>query len=566
MSPHVEGARRLTDYAIAFEFMTKLASAMTEQGVVENAFELFQQLFAPSAIVYASIQDGEVVDVVARAPAGFDVGAAKASMTLLATDHARTPSGKGFDVKVGSAPTYAVIRVEDVRFVEYLDHYLNLTLAVAPVLGLALTNARTYQSLQDEQRRQRFLAEAGVVLGASLDAKETLRALAEVTVEEMADLCVVDLVEADGLPVRLQAVHADPTKAHACRVLEGVRLEDANIARTAIETASPHLVSEVTEDYLQSVAQSPEHLSALRELDPKSVLSVPILLRGRLLGTLTLATSRTTRRYRPADVAVAEELARRTAFALENARLYEIARRATRARDDVLGVVAHDLRNPLAAIVMATKLLRRHGAEPERRSSKPVERIERAAKRMQRLIDDLLDVARMDAGQLCVDCDRVSAGSLVREAIVAQGALTSEASIALVDELPSALPDVWADHDRVLQVFENLVGNAVKFTQPGGRIVVGAEQRGDDVIFRVEDSGAGIEPESQSHLFDRFWQAKRTGRVGAGLGLAIAKGIVESHGGRIWVESTPGQGAAFYFTVPVAGSRTRASAPLSRSA
>ena len=260
----------------------------------------------------------------------------------------------------------------------------------------------------------------------------------------------------------------------------------------------------------------------------------------------------TGRRYGPADLRLLEAVGRRAASALENARLFGAAQRAIQARDEVLGVVAHDLRGPLQTIRIQAALLRRIGPQPRPASVTPAEVIERAADRMQRLVQDLLDVTRMEHGILRIECRRVLAAQLVQDSALAQGPLAAASSLELELDIPPELPQVWADRDRVLQVFENLVVNAIKFSAPGRRVTVGARPREGSVLFWVADTGSGIPPDDLPHLFDRFWQARPEERRGTGLGLTIVKGIVEAHGGRIWVESVPGRGSTFYFTVPVA--------------
>jgi PAS domain S-box-containing protein len=233
----------------------------------------------------------------------------------------------------------------------------------------------------------------------------------------------------------------------------------------------------------------------------------------------------------------------------ELVRLEERLTHAVQSRDEVLGIVAHDLRNPLNAIMLSAARLRRSRAEPERRSAKPAETIERAATRMDRLIGDLVDITRIDAGQLSVELTSTPAGELVSASVEVEKSLAAAASIELRLALAADVPPVHADRDRLLQVLENLVGNAIKFTTPGGVVTVGAAPNAGDVRFWVEDTGSGILPENLPHVFDRFWQARPAGRKGAGLGLAIAKGIVEAHGGRIWAESH-GRGSVFAFTIP----------------
>jgi PAS domain S-box-containing protein len=244
----------------------------------------------------------------------------------------------------------------------------------------------------------------------------------------------------------------------------------------------------------------------------------------------------------------------------ERARLYAEAQRAVQVRDDIVGIVAHDLRSPLGVILMQAEALRMQGEvlrEPGE-LNRAVERIERSVIRMNRLVDDLLEVTRIEAGRLPVERGPLAVDELVAEIIEIQRPLAAAVALELREELAPDLPAAWADRHRLQQVFENLVGNALKFTTRGGAIVVGAAPRDGELLFWVADTGSGISSEELPHVFERFWQARRPGRRGAGLGLPIVKGIVEAHEGRIWVESTPGHGSTFFFTIPAAG---RASLP-----
>ena len=231
----------------------------------------------------------------------------------------------------------------------------------------------------------------------------------------------------------------------------------------------------------------------------------------------------------------------------------EALKRAIAARDEVLGFVAHDLRNPLSAILMQATLLERPAPDPERRDQKAKELIIRSAKRMNRLIQDLLDVATMEAGQFKVESSRLSASDLVGEAVEAHEMPAAASSVELRVDVPDDVPAIWGDRNRLLQVFENLISNAIKFTAAGGSITVAASPRNSDVLFSVADTGAGIDQEHLAHIFDPFWQAAtRERRLGAGLGLPITRGVVEAHGGELWVESHVGQGSTFFFTIPIA--------------
>jgi PAS domain S-box-containing protein len=400
-----------------------------------------------------------------------------------------------------------------------------------------------------------FLAEAAMILASTLDLEDTLAGVARLAVRQLADCVIVDVVEAEDAVQRLLVAHADPARARLAQELERIPLDRRrpHLASAILETAEPTLMSEIDAGFIESVAQGEDHLRLLRELDPRSMMAIPLRVHQRLLGGLLFISSTPARRYARSDLELAVELGQRAAIAIEHARLYDTARRATRMRDDVLGIVAHDLRNPLHTILMHTALLRRRGDEPERRSPRPVDAIERAAKRMDRLIEDLLDVTRMEAGHLSVEPKAVATRQVVSDSVEAQEALATAASLELRVDMAGALPEVWVDRDRLLQVFENLIGNALKFTRAGGVVTVGAAARdGGEVLFWVSDTGAGIAPDQLAHVFDRFWQSRKVGRRGAGLGLTIVRGIVEAHGGRIWAQSTPGEGSTFFFTMPTA--------------
>jgi signal transduction histidine kinase len=234
-------------------------------------------------------------------------------------------------------------------------------------------------------------------------------------------------------------------------------------------------------------------------------------------------------------------------------RMYDDARREVNAREEVLRIVSHDLRNPLNTISMSAGLMLEVDVPAEQRM-KQLSLIKRAGERMNRLIQDLLDVAKLEAGRLAVDPRPIEIAPLVTEAAEMLRPIAAEKSIRLDVVAADGLPRITADSGRVLQVLSNLVGNAVKFTPPDGRVTIRAEPFAGSVRFCVADTGAGIPPEQLPHIFGRFWQADRSDRRGIGLGLAIAKGIVEAHGGRISVESRVGEGTSFYFTLEGDGS------------
>ncbi len=409
-----------------------------------------------------------------------------------------------------------------------------------------------------EQRRiadeERFFAEVGSTLARTLDYEETVAGVARLVAGALADVCVVESVGDSGGLRRVTMNRRDAGEAPSGADRSAVSAEVAH-PLLGSSTLEPLLVPEVGAAFLDSVAKSEEHRRTLQALAPKSLIALPLDTHGRVAGALILVRTTPTPRYGPRDLVVAQEVGRRAALAIENARLYRLAQGAIRARDDMLGVVAHDLRNPLGGIALQAEYLLRKTPEADARTHKAAETITRATARMNRLIQDLLDVTRIESGQLSIEAAFQPIGQLVSEALEAQRPHAAEMAIALRSDLASELPEVRVDRDRLIQVFENLIGNALKFAPSGSQVVVGAQVRGPVVVFWVADNGPGIPTEAVPRLFDRFWQLKRADRRGAGLGLPIVKGIVEAHGGRIWVESVPGQGSTFFFTIPTVASR-----------
>jgi signal transduction histidine kinase len=226
-----------------------------------------------------------------------------------------------------------------------------------------------------------------------------------------------------------------------------------------------------------------------------------------------------------------------------------VAELLSQAREEVLGVVAHDLRNPLNTIITSTDLLLQEKLDPARRTEL-LEVALRTGKQMNRLIGDLLDTVRMHAGKFTLDIEDVTAASIFNQAEETFKPIAEKRGICLEAIPPERDVAVRADPFRVSQIVGNIVGNALKFTPPHGKVTMRADANDNHVAIHISDTGPGISPDDIAHLFDDFWQARRNDHRGVGLGLAIAKGVVEAHGGRIWCESTLGSGSTFSFTLP----------------
>jgi signal transduction histidine kinase len=410
--------------------------------------------------------------------------------------------------------------------------------------------------------RWRFLADASVALDASIEYEQTLANTVRLAVPEVADYCVVILLSEDGSTRWADSAHRDPTKRALLESLRGFLPPPSpeHPVRKALRTGQPQLVTDASVQVFKWWDGT--RLSIARALAPASTITVPMIARGRTFGAILFAvTAESGRRYGGRDLELATDVGRRAGFAIDHALLYQAAERAARARDELMAVVAHDLKNPLNTIQLSLRVLRHDDRSSEDRFSDAekhaLERhalgaVQRAAERMYRLIHDLLEVARADAGRLWIQPGPVDPEVLLREALDAHCEVAAAKSITLEATADEPLPSVLADRERIAQVFSNLIGNALKFTPNGGRVSVRGWRATAAVRFAVEDTGPGIPGDHQAHVFDRFWQAKNVSGMGTGLGLSIAKAIVEGHGGSISVESTPGQGSRFQFSLPMA--------------
>jgi signal transduction histidine kinase len=372
---------------------------------------------------------------------------------------------------------------------------------------------------------------------SSLDYSTTLTAITRLIVPLLGDVAFFDLVEEDGKIVR-----------YAPQLSRTILSATDTPQATVMESGQPMLVPACSSETMQrALSGGPsETLNA----EQGSLLLVPLQARDRNLGVMTCVMAGAGRHHSATDLRLAQQIAARAAMAVDNARLYFAARRAIRAREDVAAIVSHDLRNPLMGIRLHCEHLRETQEMRSPAGMRHVEAIERGVKSMERLIRDLLDMSRIEAGQLVIYRGEQELGSLVTEAVNAVRPLAERKGIGLAVTLPARAAEVYCDRERILQVLSNLLGNAVKFTGTDGTIKL--EVAGDDEqsTFIVRDTGVGIPPDHLPHLFERYWRANRTDNKGVGLGLYIAKAIIAAHGGDIVVESDVGAGTMVRFSIP----------------
>lgn len=423
-----------------------------------------------------------------------------------------------------------------------------------PLFTVVLRDVTERKRAEEDER---FLSAASAELGRSLDFGEELRMVADLPIPRIADACLVDVLVPGDEYRRVASTRQREDLTAALVQIEAHRLtgDSPSPVIDVIRRARTELVDQVDQDWLdanEELAATPHW----RALGARSLLIVPLTVGETTFGALTLVAVDPARRFSPDRRALAEKYAATAAAALENARLYGVAQRATRARDEVLGIVSHDLRNPISAISMCARALEQTPLEDEAKRTGLLATIRESTIWMNRLIQDLLDVASIERGNLSLELREQDPAQILLQARHMFEVEATSHGIALELNLQTNLPLVAADGARVVQVLGNLLRNAIKFTPNGGRIVLGAEHRDRVVVFSVSDTGQGIPLANQARVFDRYWHASAGARAGgSGLGLSIAKGIVEAHGGTIWLASSPGRGSTFSFGLPAAAAQ-----------
>jgi PAS domain S-box-containing protein len=421
-----------------------------------------------------------------------------------------------------------------------------------------------------EQAQREFLARAGEVLASSLDYRAVLGTVAQFAVPQLADWCAIDVKEPGAArPHQVAVAHVDPSKVSFALEL-GERYPSDPEALTGvsqvIRSGKAELYTEIPAEMLEGGARDAEHLQIIRDLRLQSAMVVPLRGRAGTLGAITFVYAESGRRYTAADLAFAEDFARRASLAIENAStMKEVAdarnreqalRRdaevASRAKDEFLATVSHELRTPLNAILGWTLTLRNRKPDPE--IDRPLAVIERNARAQTKLIEDVLDVSRIISGKLALNLGPTNVADAIAAAIDTVTPAAEAKGVQISSVFEGRTLTITADAERLQQVVWNLLTNAVKFTPKGGKVTVSASREGSEVLVQVTDTGEGIRREVLPHVFEPFQQAdtsttRRHG--GLGLGLAIVNQLVTAHGGTVAVTSEgPGKGATFVVRLP----------------
>jgi PAS domain S-box-containing protein len=415
------------------------------------------------------------------------------------------------------------------------------------------------------EEQQRFLADASRVLSSSLDYGTTLRALAQLCVPDLGDFCAIDVFAEDGAFARVEFVTADPARqpiADTLREYPPLLAADSPVAE-AIRSGEPMMLNDIDISFLERSAQSPEHLRLRREFGARTLMVVPIRVRARTLGLLTVGRFTAGRPYTQSDLSIAMDVGVRAGLALDNALLYGDAQEANRLKDEFLATLSHELRTPLNALLGWAQMLKSRPLDEAGRR-RAIESIERNARSQTVLIDDLLDVSRAISGKLRLDFSPVDLQSVVFAATDAVKPAVRARGLELSVSMMPIPGEVIGDPDRLQQVVWNVLSNAVKFTPPGGRVELAIQEAGGAVQIAVTDTGIGIEKNFLPFMFERFRQAdSSTTRQhgGLGLGLAIVRHLVDLHGGTVTASSEgPGTGTRVVVTLPL----RRQSAPVAQ--
>jgi PAS domain S-box-containing protein len=441
---------------------------------------------------------------------------------------------------------------------------LPVSCTATPIRTSTRSSAGTVIALDDISERwavesaQACLLEASRVLASSLDVNTALQKLTAMLLPRMGDFATVEVLS-DAALERVAWSHVEcAASEQVARLLARalpVPLSDHPALRVIRREKALMIHDGVVE---WAAASDPHHVELFAALGARSLLMVPVSIGTRKIGLMTFVISRPGERYDRPRLELAEEIGRRAAYAIENGRLYADARRQTNVREQILGVVAHDLKNPLNTIMLAAAILGDVEIKPEDRAlvDRSLGILERGSKRALRLIDDLLDFGSLEAGRLSMELARLSPAPLLAEAFEGFERQIEEKQLRVEIAHDIDRTFVLGDHDRLLQVIANLVANAIKVSPRGGRLRCSVNRREEDVVFAISDDGPGIAPSDLAHLFERYWRGAKPIYKGTGLGLAISAGIIGAHDGRIWAESTLGEGATFYFTLPAIDPRT----------
>lgn len=404
------------------------------------------------------------------------------------------------------------------------------------------------------EKAQQLLAEVGSALAeGGLNLEKMIQRLAEVSVKNLGDYCILNVACANSECDILKVVANDPNNNRKSDDLSSL-IKSGAFSHLIVKSEESLLIENVTDYQCSLLANNEAELQLLYNLNLVSLMSVPLIAKQKYIGTLVIISTTANRRYHDLDLRLAEAVALRAALSIENSHLYNESQKAIASREEILAIVSHDLKSPLTTIKLIGETLQLLDSPDKKTCDSLAKKINKSVKQMQVLIGDLLDFAKIQSGSFSVSKQAENFLDALRETTESVQAQAEANHQSLVMDFADDLPKVNIDLPRIVQVISNLLSNAIKFTPASGTIKISAAVLKSDVLVSVSDTGPGIAAENLTKIFDRFWQVDSAKHKGSGLGLSIAKGIIQAHGGKIWAESELQKGTTFYFTLPIADS------------
>lgn len=450
---------------------------------------------------------------------------------------------------LGRTPEKEPFTEQDQRAIELLGAHA----------GVIIQNNKLYQDVLEERSRLQLISDTSVRLAENLRFEEIARKIPSLLLPRLGDYCIVN----SGVDEGTRTIR--PIATGALVPADEVRLQELS-SRSYIQLDSEHPLASIFKEprtislnesdiQRKSNGHESEYGHVAKNLSARSILLLPLIVRGRVTGSIELL-SKHPMFYDESTVSLAEEITRRCAIALDNARLHKDTQRAVHMRDEVLAVVSHDLKNPVAAVRAHAQFLSELDVpQPQKDKIANISSmIIHAANRMLRLISDLLDATALESGKFSVQKENCDFRALILRCVEIAAMEMPEKNLHFETSIAENLPTISCDPGRIEQLLSNLLGNAVKFAPPSTTIAISARAKDDNFVCAISDKGPGIAPQDTSHIFERFWRVKGNREFGTGLGLFIGRGIVEAHNGLIWVNSEVGKGSTFQFSLPLHGS------------
>ena len=400
-----------------------------------------------------------------------------------------------------------------------------------------------------------YLAESSKILSSSLDYQTTLNTIALLAVPKIADWCAVELVDGKGIPQQVAVAHKDPKKitwAKELRKSQKMNMDAPTGVPNVLKTGKSELYPHITDEMLVASSRTKQELKLTRGLGITSAIIVPLFSQEKPIGAITFVTTESRRHYNQVDLVMAEEIAVRASVAIENAKLYKGSQDAITVRDEFISVASHELKTPVTSVKMFAQVLKKHSEQiGDTKAVDHLTKMDKQLNKLTELIYDLLNVSKIQAGKMEFKHEFFDFDQAMEEVI---NVLQQSASKHKLIVKGKTKKKVYGDEERLGQVMNNLVSNAIKYSPKAIKILINLSSDKKNVQVSVQDRGIGISKEHFSRIFERFYRAYNGNDKtypGLGIGLYISSEIVKRHGGRMWVESSPGKGSVFTFSIPI---------------